>query len=111
MKLSIVRGGGLAPVVTRTELDADHLAPDATGAFHEKVAAVGPLEEPPSAREAALPDELQYEVTLEDGGEKRSAQFSDSSLPSSLRALIEWADARPEQTTQIEPLGGPGATA
>ena len=100
MKLSILRGGGLAGIVTRTELEADRLPPDARAALAQKVESIGRLGDP--APPASLPDELHYEVTIEDGRGKRAAHFSDSNLPKPLRELIEWADARPERTTRIE---------
>jgi hypothetical protein len=100
MKLSIVRGGGLAGIVTRTELDADRLPQDARVALEQKVASIGALGHP--APPASLPDELHYEVTIEDGRGKRAVHFSDSNLPKPLRELIEWADTRPERTTRIE---------
>jgi hypothetical protein len=100
MKVSIVRGGGLAGILTCTELDAGRLPPDAAAALGQKVAALGRLEEP--APPPSLPDELQYEVTIEDARGKHTANFTDGNLPKPLRELIEWADARPERTTRVE---------
>ena len=79
MKVSIVRGGGLAGIVTRTELDADRLPPDA-------------------AR------------TLEDDHGRRTARFGDTTIPQPVRALVEWADARPERTMEIVPQAGSSST-
>src|SRR5204863_347467 len=79
MKISILRGGGLAGIVTRTELDAQRLPPDAARTLERLVASAGPLEEPAQvASEASLPDELQYEVTLEDEHGRQTAHFGDA---------------------------------
>jgi len=111
MKIAIVRGGGLAGIVTRTELDADRLPPDAARTLEELAAAAGPLDEPPrTASQASLPDELQYEITLADDHGRRTAQFGDTTIPQPVRALVEWADARPERTMEIVPQAGSSST-
>ncbi len=111
MKVSILRGGGLAGIVTRTELDADRLPPDAARALEKLVASAGPLEEPAqAASQSSLPDELQYEVTLEDEHGRQTAHFGDTTIPQPVRTLVEWADARPERTMEIVPQAGSGST-
>jgi hypothetical protein len=110
MKVSILRGGGLAGIVTRTELDADRLPPDAARTLEQMVESAGPLEEPAQASSESLPDELQYEVTLEDEHGRHTAHFGDTSIPEPVRKLVEWADARPERTMEIVPQAGSGST-
>jgi len=105
VKVSIVRGGGLLGAPTRTELDSAHLPPDAAGELAEKVAAAGPLDAASAPAETASPADLSYEVTLEDG-EARTGYFTDSTMPSPVRELVQWTDARPEATRGIDP--GPG---
>jgi hypothetical protein len=102
VKVSIVRGGGLLGVPTRTELDSTRLPPDAAAQFAEKVAAAGPIDAASAPAETAYPAELSYEVTLEDA-EARTGHFTDSTLPPPVRELIEWTDGRPEATSAIEP--------
>ena len=103
MKLSVVRGGGLAGLSTRTTLDRADLPPEAAAAFDEKVAAAGGFERagPPPSRH---PDEQLYEVKLTDG-EERTARFTDTSLPDPVRRLVEWAEGRPERKAEILPPG------
>jgi hypothetical protein len=103
VRLSIVRGGGLAGIATQTTLDRDELPPDGAAAFDEQVAAAGGFEQagpPPPTH----PDEQLYEVKLDDG-EERVARFTDTSLPDGVRRLVEWAEGRPERKTEILPPG------
>jgi hypothetical protein len=101
VKLSIVRGGGIGPT-TRTELDAEHLDAANTAAFHDKLreAETAARTNPQPADE--LPDELRYELTLEDERGPRSLRYTDSNLPEPVRALITFADAQPASRTSIE---------
>ena len=101
MKLSIVRGGGIGPT-TRTELDADQLGAADSAAFHDKLREAETAAHQSAQPAQALPDELRYELTLEDERGPRIMRYSDSNLPEPVRALIAFADAQPASTTRIE---------
>jgi hypothetical protein len=108
MKLSIVRGGGLAGMVTRTELASEALSEDDARKLREKVEQAGLLAMPESLPPAeAHPDELNYELTVEHEGRERTVRLSESTLPEEVRSLIAWADSVPEREHRIEPPGGP----
>jgi len=100
VKVSIVRGGGLAGVARRTELASDALPEDAARALEAHasavvaVAASGP---PPRS-----PDEMLYEVCVERADGTTTARYTDATLPEAVRALIAWADGRPERTDALE---------
>jgi hypothetical protein len=106
MKLSVVRGGGLAGIVTRTELATNVLPPEAERALREQVAQSGLLDltESASPSEPAA-DALQYEITLEDQGETQRVRLSEEDLPDSVRSLIAWIDSVPEREERLEPPG------
>jgi hypothetical protein len=109
MKLSVVRGGGLAGVVTKTEVASDAMSPEDASALHDKVAQAGllePTQAPPSGH--AHPDELSYELTVEHAGRHRTLRVRESSMPEAVRALVAWTDSRPERKTTIERPGRPG---
>ena len=100
MKLSIVRGGGLAGVARRTELTTDALPEDAARALEAHAAAVVPL---PAARgPRRAPDEMLYAVRVEGPEGTTEAHYTDSTLPEDVRALIAWADGRPERRDDFE---------
>jgi len=107
MRLAVVRGGGLAGMVTKTELASDALSAEDADALHEKVEQAGLLEshEAP-ATEPAHPDELTYEVTIEHEGRHRTVRATESAMPEAVRALVDWADSLPEGKKTIQPPGG-----
>jgi hypothetical protein len=104
VRLEIVRGGGLAGIVSRTELDSADL-PDADARRLDDLCRAAQLE--PLAAEPArgAADELLYELTLEDGGARRTARFTDATLPPSTQALVSFVDDRPERTHVVEVPG------
>jgi hypothetical protein len=103
LKVSIVKGGGIAGVVTRTELATDALSPGDAAEFHDKVAASGVLEAAGAkSRGAAYPDESQYEVTVEDEEGTHSARFGEADLPDPVRSLIAFTESHPARQEAIE---------
>jgi len=95
-----VRGGGLAGIVSRTEIDSADLPEADARRLHElcRAAQLDPLPAVP-ARGAA--DGLLYELTLEDDDGRRTARFTDATLPPSAQALLSFVDERPERTTHV----------
>lgn len=98
MKVSIVRGGGLAGVPLRTELDAGWLPPDAEGELRERA---GSVTEGSGAASARMPDETLYAVEVDDAGRARTARYSELTLPEDVRKLIAFVDERPESRTEL----------
>jgi hypothetical protein len=101
VKLSIVRGGGLAGVARRTELHTDALPEDAARALEAHAAAVCPLPAPGDAPPSPARDELRYTVCVECAGGTTEAHYTDTTLPDDVRALIAWADGRPERQDEL----------
>jgi hypothetical protein len=94
VKVSIVRGGGIGGIATRTELASEALPEDARRRLETLAASVVPAA---SAR-AAHPDETRYRVTVD----TVSATYTESSLPPPVRELIEFVRARPERQDALE---------
>jgi hypothetical protein len=106
LKLTIVKGGGIAGVVTRTELATDALSPDDAAALREKVAESRVLETAtPEKREAAFPDEQQYDLTVEHDDGTHSVRLGEAELPDSVRSLISFAESHPKREETIERAG------
>jgi len=102
VRLEIVRGGGLAGLVSRTELDSTDL-PEADARRLADLCHAAQLEPLDATPAAGTADTLLYEVTLEDAGERRTARFTDATLPPSTQELLSFVDERPERTTRIAP--------
>jgi hypothetical protein len=101
VRVSIVRGGGVAGITTHTELDSAQLHANDAADLH-RLAGAATLDEPVSPAGRG-PDELQYEIAVDDDAGHRSARYSESGLPDPVRTLIGWIDTRPETTTRVAP--------
>jgi hypothetical protein len=101
VKVSIVRGGGLAGVTLRTELDAEWLPPDAQAELRTGAQAVA---QTAGASAPRMPDETLYAVDVDDDdGRVRPAHYSELSLPEDVRRLIAFVDERSESRTALVP--------
>lgn len=91
---------------TLTEVDEDALSGDDAKTLRAKVAEAeagfGGTGDAPAARH---PDELHYEVTVEDGQTTRTVRAGDATLPEPVRSLIAWVDQHPQRTTRVLPPG------
>ncbi|MFQ4147723.1 protealysin inhibitor emfourin [Arthrobacter sp. LAPM80] len=102
MKLTIRRGGGIAGMVTQTELDAQTLPEPAARDFAGAVARAHlalQAAEPPARN---WPDALLYDIALEETGAPVSVHYTDATLPEDVRLLVAWVDGRPERVESIE---------
>jgi hypothetical protein len=107
MKLSVVRGGGLAGMATETELASSALPPEEAHVLGEKVEQSGLLNlASDQASKPSHPDEFQYELTVDHDGGSHTVRLPEGALPDGVRSLFEWADARPEGERRIVPPGG-----
>jgi hypothetical protein len=102
LKLTILRGGGLAGLTRQTELASDALAPAEATELHELVEGAGLLcEAAPREAPPGHPDELSYEVIVEHEGEARTQRFTEQTLPEPVRRLIASIDSKPESRQSI----------
>jgi hypothetical protein len=97
MKVSVVRGGGLAGgLLSRMEVASESLAPEDKETLIEKVKAAGVVELSDRAPTGTRhPDDLQVELSVEDEGCVHTVRLNESELPDEVRSLIAWADALP----------------
>ncbi|MGZ4269510.1 MAG: protealysin inhibitor emfourin [Solirubrobacteraceae bacterium] len=103
MRVSVVRGGGVAGMVRVSEIDADALS-DADRRTLEDLldrsgmaaAAGAPAPSPAHA------DEMAYEIRVHEGAEPVVARFRESTLPDGARALMAWIAQRPETRSRLD---------
>jgi hypothetical protein len=94
VNVSIVRGGGIAGIATRTQLASEALPKAAEKRLEELAAAVSPA----AGDKPAYPDETLYRVTV-DGV---TATHTETTLPEPVRALIDFVSERPERRDRLE---------
>jgi hypothetical protein len=107
VKVAILRSGGVAGFVTRTELESASLPEALRPEFETRLQRARDTT-PPSYASVGDVGEPRYEISLDNGDEPITLRFNDSDLPESVRALIDWTDGRPERHLSIE--GQPDAT-
>jgi hypothetical protein len=104
VKLTVIRGGGLAGLSRQAELSSDALQPAEATKLSELVEGAGLLgEAAPREAAPAHPDEMGYEVSVEHEGRAQTLRFTEQTLPDSVRSLIAWIDSRPEHRKSIVP--------
>jgi hypothetical protein len=86
MKITFRQSGGFAGMLRGAELDAQALDPKETAELKRL------LNEDAGTQSRGVGkarDLHQYEITLEDGSQKRTLQFDDSQVPDALRPLLK----------------------
>jgi hypothetical protein len=110
VKVSVVRGGGLAGVVETTTADSETLAPDDAARLRANVDEAGffdlPGEVPRAGRGPGGADRFHYAVTVDDGGRSHTVRCAEADLPAALGALIDWLSSVPGRQTGLTPPGG-----
>ena len=101
MKVSVIRGGGVAAISTRTELDAGALSPADARTLADKVQRAGLAREAPPVTGPPWPDQTIYELVVEGDQGPTTARFTEQNLPEAAADLIAWIDSRPERTQSL----------
>ena len=106
MKVSLLRGGGLAGLVTGTALKSESLPPEEAETLRRKVDEAGVLELPEDASGGSgHPDETSYGLTVEHEGREHTIHLRESELPEQVRGLISWIDSHPEKEEWVDSPG------
>jgi hypothetical protein len=102
VKVSVVRGGGVAGLVTSTELDSADLAAAEADALRAAVDRARTAPEAPAG--AAMPDRFGYEVHVEDEGRTDTLRAREP-VPDPLRELITLVQESPARRRRTAPPG------
>ena len=99
MKVTVVRSGGLAGMVTTTSVDAADLPDEAAESLRRTVAACSFAE--PEPADAAMRDGFAYEVTVTGDGDTRRVRFDQGRAPEGIDALVRWVDDCPHGSREM----------
>ena len=107
MKVSIVRGGGLAGMVTTTSLDTDDLTAHDAATLRAKVdqAEVHQSHRRGTETTPTQPDRFSYELTIEDNDKRQTLRIRDQDLSPELNDLITWVHNSPARRQKVRPPG------
>ncbi len=102
MKVVIVRGGGVAGLTARTELDSGALPKSAAKTLAGELARANLDDVPEPPGTVSWPDAQLYEISVEGRERSITVHFTDESMPENVRLLMAWVDSRPERIESIE---------
>ena len=100
MKVSVVRGGGLAGVATATTLDSDDLSEPDAETLRANVEAAQ-LNQLVPGHGPSQPDRFSYEVTVADGDQHQTIRVREQDLSAQLRDLITTVQTAPARRQEV----------
>jgi hypothetical protein len=96
MRLSLERTGGFAGISKRINVDTNQLSQQQAEELSQLVAAADlfrlPAQMISTNRQV---DRFQYQITIEDNGQRHTVTASETALPNTLKTLVEWLNQAP----------------
>ena len=88
--ISFERSGGFAGMTSKVEVDSKDLSENEKKEVLTMIEKSGFFAFQPDSTSRSIPDQFQYTITIEQGGQKRTLELGESSVPDSLRPLIDY---------------------
>ncbi len=90
MRINFERTGGFANVPLRAEIDTAQMTPERAQELARLIEQARPLDQPGQQSSSSMPDDLQYQVTIEDSSGTKTIRTSDSAAKDELKLLFDW---------------------
>lgn len=91
MRIRFERSGGFANISLKAEIDSAELPPERAKELARLVENAHPFDQPAQpASSTSMPDQFQYEVTIEDGSRAKTIHTSDDAAPDDLKLLFDF---------------------
>jgi len=90
MRVSCRKTGGVAGLKISAEIDSDQLSSDQAHKMNELVERAKLFDQAAKPGGKSMPDQFQYEITVEDGGKKHSFVTNDATASEELLDLVDW---------------------
>ena len=91
MRISFERTGGFANIPLRAEIDSAQMPPDRAQELERLVAKAHVFGQPAQPQGSTpIPDDLQYEITIEDAGRSHTFRTGDATAPDDLKLLFDF---------------------
>lgn len=97
MKISFQRTGGFTGIPLAINVDVDSLPDPDAASLRQLISDADFFELTESHLEKQVPDGFQYAITVEDKGQKRTIEATDTSIPDKLRPLVNDLSLRARQ--------------
>jgi hypothetical protein len=88
-RISFERSGGVVGKTLHHELDLEHLPEEEAEYLQRLIAEADFFNIPTSTVARSIPDEFHYQISVDNGSEKRTINFSETSMPDSLLPLVK----------------------
>ena len=112
MKVSIIRGGGLAGMLTATTLDSGELSPAESAQLRSTaMSALQAMTLDPADRPSGAADTFNYEITIDNADDDDSdgghhvLSVQDPGVPAPVSALVDFVQQSPLKRRSFLPPG------
>ena len=90
MRVSLQQSGGIAGLKIRAEVDSEQLSQPQEREMKDLVDRASLFDQPLKPRGKSMPDQFQYEITIEDQGKTHSFMTTDTEASDDLLELVDW---------------------
>ena len=90
MRIRFERSGGFANISLKAEIDSAELPPERAQELSRLVAKARSFDQPAPPTTTSMPDQFQYEVTIEDDGRSETIKTSDDAASDDLKLLFDF---------------------
>ncbi len=90
MRIRVEKTGGIAGLKVRAEVDSAQISSAQEKELKQLVEGANLFDQPAKTRGRAMPDQLQYQITIEDGGKTHSFTTNDAAASDELLELVDW---------------------
>jgi len=91
MRISFERTGGFANIPLRAQIDTAQMPPNRAQELERLVAKARPFDQPAQPQGSMpVPDDLHYEITIEDQGRTHTFRISDTTAGDDLKLLFDF---------------------
>ncbi len=100
MRVLCKRTGGVAGLRVPAEVDSEQLTAAQARELKKLVEEANLFDQPAKPRSKAMPDQFQYEITVEDEGKTHSFMTNDAAASDELLGLVDWVIAATRKQKQ-----------
>jgi hypothetical protein len=90
MRVNLKKSGGIAGLKVRAEVDSEQLSPARAREMKKLVEQANLFDQPAKPGGRSMPDQFQYEITVEDQGKTHSFVTNDAAASDDLLELVDW---------------------
>jgi hypothetical protein len=90
MHVMLQRTGGFTGIPMKKTVDVANMPVNEINELRQMVEAAKFFQMPPAILSAPQPDRFQYEITIEQDGNRHTVKMAETAVPSELKPLLNW---------------------